>query len=894
MNWLRQFLFRFGSLFAKREIEATITEEIKQHLELLTEENLAAGMTPEEAHFAALRQFGGVAQIKEAYRDERTLVGFEQWLKDLRFGIRSLRKAPGFTAVAILTLAIGIGANATIFSWMRPLLLDPLPGAADPARLVAMENFAEAGNSPGEPLTTSFLDFRDYRDHLKQLEVTAIGRGALAVGDDRASERIWCELVAGNFFDVLEVRPQAGRFFSPAEQSDTQNAHPVAIISHTFWRTHYQAGASAIGSTLRINRVPFTIIGVAPEGFHGTQAGLDYQIWAPLTMYGQVTHTGTWMLQDRNTRNFTMLARLKPGVTVDQAQSEAATLARFMAVANGAEDKGVGVAVLPLWQWHFGPQSTLLKPVAILMAACGIFLLIVGANVANLQLARATGRQKEFSIRLALGASPLRLARQLLTESMLLASLGTVGGLLIANWLGGALRWLLPAVAGPLMLEPPLGGPVLGYTIMLAVAVATLAGVAPAWHAARANVNEVLKDGGRNGAAGVRTHRLRAVLVVTEVALAVVALVGAGIFLKSFRASRAMTPGFSPEGQALAQFNLSTAGYTAPQADSFYQRMTEALLRRPGVTAVSYADTVPLGFHGGNWEEVAVEGYQPSPGENMKTYRNLVGPGYFDLMKIPRVDGRDFDLRDEAKAPPVMIVSEEFVRRFVPHGGAIGRKVRGWGRWFTIVGIVKDIKIHHVSESVLPFFYIPIRQEYRPEYGLTFHIRTDGSTDEAIAAARKEATAIDPAMTLFDAQPMTEYIAGSLFGQKIAAIMLSVLGALGLVLAAMGLYSVMAYSVAERTCEIGIRVALGARPRDVMAMVMRQGMRLVMAGLVVGSIAAAALVAVASSTVATIRPGDPLVYGATVLFTMVVALAAIAIPAWNALRVNPMVALRNQ
>ncbi len=894
MHRLHQILFRLRSLFGRSTTEATLNEEIRLHLEMQTEANLAAGMSPAEARSAAQREFGGVEQIKEAYRDERAFVWLEQIMKDLQFAVRSLRKTPGFTAVAILTLALGIGANATLFSWLRPLLFDPLPGTADSSQLVAVENFADAGNSRGEPLTTSFLDFRDYRDRLKLMDVVALGRGAFAVGDERASERIWSELVSGNFFDVLGVKPEAGRFFSPEEQSDAQNAHPVVVISHTYWQSHYQSSASAIGSTLRINRVPFTIVGVAPAGFHGTQAGLDYQLWAPLSMYGEVTHTGTWMLRDRNTRNFMLLGRLKPGVTLAQARSEALALAQFMAKANTDADVGVGLTVLPMWQGHFGPQAMLLKPETILLAACGVFLLIVCANVANLQLARATSRQKEFCIRLALGASPRRLARLLLTESLLLALLGSIVGLLLANWLGGALRWLLPAIAGPSMLPTPLAGSVLGFTILLAVAVAILAGVAPALHAARSNVNEDLKDGGRSGASGSRSHRLRGLLVIAEVALAVVALVGAGMFLESFRAARAMAPGFVAGGQALAQFNLSTAGYTQQQADSFCQRLTEALQRHPGVTAVSYADTVPLGFSGGNWEEVEVEGYHPAPGENMKTQRNMIGPGYFDVMKIPLVEGRDFDLRDNPKSQPVLIVSEEFVRRFIPHGAAIGRKVHGWGRWFTIVGLVKDIKIHQVSESALPFFYIPIRQEYRPEYGLTFHVRTDGSVEEAIAAVRREAAALDPAITLFDAQPMTEYIAGSLFGQKIAATLLSVLGTLGLALAAMGLYSVMSYSVAERTCEIGIRMALGAQPRDVIALVMRQGMRLVLAGLVIGSIAAAVLVGLASAVFATLHPANPLIYAVTALFTAVVAYASIVIPAWRALRVDPMVALRHQ
>jgi predicted permease len=816
-------------------------------------------------------------------------------LSDLKSAFRKLSKTPGFSAIIILTMALGIGATVTTFDWITSLLVNPLPGTADSSRLVAVENFANEGASGAAPLGTSFLDFRDYRDHLRLMDIAAVTHGALAVGDERLSERTWCELVSGNFFDVLGVKPEVGRFFSGDEKSDAQNTHPVAVISHTFWLKRYNASLSAIGSTLRINRVLFTIIGVASKEFHGTQTGLDYQIWAPLSMYGEITHTGSWMLEDRGTRNFIMLARLGPTVTIEQAGYEAAAPVGFMGKVNGPQDQGIRVSVVPLWHWHWGPQEMLLKPIEILMAASLVLFLIVCANVANLLLARATGRQREFSTRLALGASPRRLARQLLIESMLLAFAGSTLGLIIAGWLTGALQWLLPSIAAPSMIQSPLIGPVLGFAVLATVLAAILAGVAPALQAARANVHEVLKGGGRSEAPSERSHRLRGLLVVAEIALAVIALIGAGLFLRSFKSLHAISPGFSPEGQALAQFNLSTSGYTQQQADSFCHLMTERLKRYPAVTAVSYADTVPLGFYGGNWEPIEVEGYQPDwPSENMKIYRNMVGPGYFDIMKIPMVAGRDFTLQDGPHAQNVMIVSKEFVRRFIPQGDPIGRKVRGWGKWFTVVGVVNDIKIHQVNEGATPFFYIPISQEFRPEYGLTFHVRTTGPVQDAISAVRHEAAAIDPTLTMFDAQPMTEYIAGSLFGHKIAASILSVLGVLGLILAALGLYSVMSYSVAQRTSEFGIRVSLGAQPNHVIALVMRQGMRFAIIGLLVGIVSALSLTRVASAMFESLQPADPVVYGAAVLFTFLVASVSVAIPSWRALRVEPMVALRNQ
>jgi predicted permease len=534
----------------------------------------------------------------------------------------------------------------------------------------------------------------------------------------------------------------------------------------------------------------------------------------------------------------------------------------------------------------------LLTPIVILMGIGGVVLLIVCANLANLILARATGRQQEFSVRLALGARPWRLMTQLLTETLLMALIGSLFGLILANWLGGALRWLLPAVARPVMIAPPLDSHVFAFTAALAFIVTVLAGLVPALHSSRANVSDALKQGGRSGISGVHAHRLRGLMVISEVALAVVAMVGAALFLKSFERSRSMDPGFAPEGVALAQFDFSTANYDAQQTDTFCRRLRERLEQFPGVNAVSYDDSVPLGFHGGNWENLDVEGYGPAPNENMKIYRDLISPGYFDSMKIPLIEGRDFDWHDDSKAPLVMIVNQELARRFLPNHSVIGHKVHGWGRWFTIVGIARDSKYHRVTENPQPYFYIPIRQIFRPEYGLTFHVRTSGSVNEAIAAVRREAAAIDPAIVLFDAQPMTEYISASLFGAKIAANLLTLLSGIGLLLAAMGLYGVMAYSVVQRTREFGVRVAMGAKPRDILRLILRESGTLTISGMAAGLILAALSARIVANSIYGVSPLDPLTYAAVGLVLVAVALAASYVPAHRATKVDPMVALR--
>ena len=810
-------------------------------------------------------------------------------LQGIRYAVRQLRKSPGFATAAILSLAVGIGANTAIFGWMRSLVLNPFPGATQPSRIVAIENTAP----DGRPLSTSYLDFRDYRDSLHLVDSVTAYRGyAFSVGEAPRTERVWGEVASADVFNMLGIIPEAGRFFSREENDDAQNAHPVVVISHGFWVSHYRSAPSAIGSVLRINQTSFTIIGVAPEDFHGIQAGLGYEFWVPLTMYGQLTHTGVWMLNDRNTRNFMLLARLASGATIEQARSELQTLAGRMAKANADSDQGIGATVLPVWQSHFGAQSTLLTPIATLMAVGWLVLFIVCANLANLLLVRMTGRSKEFGVRLALGATATRLTSQLLIETLVIAFSGSLFALLLAKLLGGALRWLLPAVASPTLLAPPFDGQVFAFTAALAILTTVLAGLIPALRASRADLNEQLNQGGRSGFSGVHGHRLRRLIVISEMTLAFVALVGAALFLKSFQSARALDPGFSPNGVALTAFDFSTANYNAQQTDNFCRRLTERLEQQPGVTAVSYDDTPPLGLYRGNWENLEVEGYAPAPNENMKLYRDLVSPGFFDAMKIPLMDGRDFNWHDDASAPRVMVVNQEFVRHYFANRSVIGRKVRGWGQWFTIIGVVKDSKYHSITDSPQPYFYISIRQIFRPEYGLTFEVRTSGSVNEAISAVRREAAGIDPTLTIFDAEPMTEYVSTSLFGAKISASLLSALSAIGLLMAAMGLYGVMAYSVAQRTREFGVRVALGAHRRDILALILSESVKLTLLGIVPGALLAAVCARVVASQLYGISALDPIIFIGVSFSVGIVGFAASYIPARRAAKIDPMVALR--
>jgi predicted permease len=411
-------------------------------------------------------------------------------------------------------------------------------------------------------------------------------------------------------------------------------------------------------------------------------------------------------------------------------------------------------------------------------------------------------------------------------------------------------------------------------------------------HATRDNVTETLKEGGRSGTSGTQSNRLRSMLVTSEVALAVMALIGAGLFVKSFYRVKSIQPGFDPNQVAIAKFNLSAANFGAQQADAFCRHLRERLERQPGVTAVTYADYVPLSLGEGSWEDLQVEGYVPGPSENMKIYRNLVAPGYFALMRIPLIEGRDFTMQDDSSHPPVMIVTREFVRRFIPSGGVLNRKVYGWGKWFTIVGVVEDSKIHRLTENTRPYFYVPIRQIYRPEMGLAFYVRTSGSVSEAMQSIRRESQGVDAMVPASGVMPLNEWIAGSLFGQRIAAGLLSVLAAIAFVLASMGLYGVVAYTVAQRTQEFGIRLSLGAQPRDVLRLIVKQGLRFALAGTALGAGLTLLLGRTLSSFLVNMSAADPLIFTATAVFVVVLALVAAAIPARKAMSVDPMVALR--
>ena len=822
-------------------------------------------------------------------------------LQDMQHALRMMKRNPGFTAITVLTLALGIATSTTVFGWVDAILLHPLPGVEQPDRLVALETTTPGG----EFVTNSYPDYRDFRDHLKLVDGIAVTRPvAFSVGKEDHAERVWGELVSGNFFSVLGVKPERGRTFLPAEYGDKPGAFPVAVISDRFWRSHFGADPQITGKSIWINQHELTIVGVAPTEFRGSSPGAAFDVWVPYMMQPILNGVGEWMLRDRKDRNMIGIARLKQGVTLEQAREELAALAGRMAKADADTNEGLSATFLPIAKSHFGAQSLLLAPLRVLMGVCVVVLLIVCANVANLLLARATARHKEFSTRMALGAGRARLAQLVLTESLVFAVAAAVVGIAASQWMGRVLLLLLPKGQMAMAVHGGVNGPVLLFATLLCLLIALLAGLVPALHLGRADLTERLNEAGRSGMTGTGSHRMRSLLVAAEVSLALVALIGAGLFARSFAALREIKPGFNPNQVLLSQFYLSTNGYNLEQRKQFSIRLREKLESAPGVTNVAYSDGVPLGFEPSWWEDLNVEGYTPSRSENMKIFRNVISPGYLSLLRIPMIEGRDFTEQDDEKTNPVMIVNQTFVKRFFAGRNPVGRRIQGWGEWFTVVGVVQDSKYHYPGEAPLPYFYVPFRQVYRADMQLAYYVRTVGNPNNALAMVRQKVKEIDPNVTVFDAVPLTEYIGASLFPQKVAASMLTVLGALAVILAAVGLYSVMSYSVVQRTHEIGIRMALGARPEDVLRLVVRQGLLLASAGMLAGFAMAIAVarslsaLSFAGSAMGTggkllgVSATEPLIYAGSALFLTVVALLAAYIPATRAAKVEPMEALR--
>jgi predicted permease len=813
-------------------------------------------------------------------------------LQDLRFSVRFFTSNPKFALVAVFTLALGIAVNATVFSWIDSVLLHPYPGVTDTSGLALIETVTLSGE---HLVATSYLDYRDYRDNLNLVSDIAIGRFTpLTLGLEGNADRAWAELVSANFFDVLRVKPVLGRTFLPEEGADKPGAFPVAVISYRMWQNRFHGDRNALGKEIRLNRHQLTIIGVTPPDFRGSTVGLVYDVWMPISM-AEDMGTGDGTLNYRGCRDLTStIVRLKPGVTLDQARDQASALAKRLAAAYPNTNRGVDAIVIPVWAGHLGAQGVLLKPLQILMAVCALLLIIVCANVANLLLSRAVTRQKEFGLRLAFGAGRTRIIRQLLTETFLLVTAGAALSILLMLWMERSLNRLLPRVDFPFDLRGGLSLSTLGFTLLVVLVVTVAAGLVPALLSIRGNLSQTLNEGGRSGIGGTRTHRLRALLVGVEVALAMVALISAGLFLRSFGNASRIEPGFNTRNVSVSQFYLSNAGYTAAEQRSFCRRLRERMEAVPGVTGVTYSDFVPLTSPGTSpQDQLVVDGYVPAPDEQMLLHRATVPPGYFDFMGIHMLEGRDFTERNAAGAPAVMIVNETFARHFFGDATPVGRTIHIYSANVTIIAEVKDSKYDTPMQAPIPYFYVPFQQVFAPGLNFSILIKTIGDPMAVISDLRREALALNQD-AFFHSVRLEDAVGYSLYPQKVAATLLTATATLCLLLAAIGLYSVMSYAISQRTQEIGVRMALGASQFKVLQMVSRESVLLTLPGLVLGIGAALVALRFFRSMLVGVSPTDPLTFVGAAVFLIAVALLASYLPARRALRIDPMIALRCQ
>jgi predicted permease len=814
--------------------------------------------------------------------------------QDLRFAFRLLTGSPGFALVAALTLALGIASTATVFTWIDSLLLHPYPGASSPDELSVLE--MQTPTAPNGGTSLSWVDYEDFRDHLKLVSNLALQRqAAFALGDADDARLVWGELVSGGYFDTLGVRPLLGSMFVASRQADMPGAYPVAVISARLWRSYFRADRRIIGKTVRLNRWPVAIVGVAPEVFRGTAPGLVMDIWAPASMGLELGLMSRSEFTDRGDREFnTILVRRRPGVTTQRAEAEVKALAATQEAAYPKTNHGVSATLSPPWRVRGGVGELLLSPLRILMAVAVVLLLIVCANVGNLLLARSVARHREFGIRIALGASRWRVARQLITEALLLAGAAGIASLLLLLWMSGSLISLVPSVGLPLVRDAELNLRVFGFLLLVCLAGALISGLAPVLVCFNPSLNEVLKEGGQRASPTGAARRTRSALVIAEVALAATALIGAGLFLRSFRNARAIHPGFDTQHVLFARFFIESTGYSGDQVQQLMLRLREALEAQPGVEAVSYSDFTPLSVTAGPYARVRVDGYTPAEGESMSINRSLVAPGFFAAVHIPILDGRDFTNADDRTAPQVMIVNELFARRYFHGGNPIGRTVQAEGMTFRVVGLARDSKYFHPAEAPRPFFYVPFRQIYSGGREVCLFVRTAGEPMQAISMLRRVVARVDPAASAFHAVPLAEYTQVALLGLNVAATLMTSLGLMCLALAAIGIYSVMAYMVSQRTQEIGIRLAMGARGSDVIVMVVRQGMWMALAGLAVGMTAALAGTHAIGSMLIQVKPADPATFLGAAFFLLLVSLLATWLPAWSATHIDPMAALRRE
>lgn len=885
MRWYYKLRLRLRSLLRKNKSDLDLSEELQFHLQNQIDEYVAQGMNPQEARHAACRSLGGIEQVKEECREARQVNLVDNFLQDLRYGLRMLRRSPGFTVLVILCLTLGIGANAVVFSWVEGILMRPYPLVSHQERLVAL-----AGTVDNERDETSWPDLLDVQKSCTLCEtlfVSNITGATLSVGE--RAQTLTGSIVSANYFDAIGVHPILGRGFDPGEDTG-RNAHPVVVVSYHLWQTRFKGDPEIIGKTQRFDNIVHTIIGVAPDGFYGTFVGRGMEYWVPLSMV-DAFYAGGGKLEDRGARWAEAYVRLKPGVTRNQAQQEISAIAARLEAEYPATNRGRSIKVWPLWQTPFNHASELLSIFEIMVVVTMFVLLIVCANVGNLLLVRSFVRRREMTVRLAVGAGRGRLLRQLVTEGLLLSACGAALGMLVAYWCRHALALLFPVRGGEVMYLPgQIDGRVLGLSAAICIVVTLAVGLVPAFQTRHLALADTLKTEGSADMGSRGRSWFRSSLVVLQVALSFILLVAATLLVQSLRKIRTTSPGFSTTRVIDTGIPLITAGYDAPRAKTLQDELIQRVRALPGVEAAAYARVVPLGYEMYSSTPIVVDGYEPQPNEQPTADYNEVSPEYFATMGIPLMSGREFTRADDEKAPHVAIVNQTMVARYWRGQNPIGQRLQVKGNWVQVVGVVKDSKYYSIDETPRTFFYVSLRQYFAVEPDI--YIRTTQPLQAIQRAVLGEVRALDPNLALYETITLEEQVNRSTSQQLVAVTLVALFGGLALLLASVGLFGVMSYTVAQSTRELGLRMALGAGTSNVMRLVVSRGLLLTTTGIIIGVVLALLLTRLLGNLLYQVSPRDPLAFAAAFAVMTLASFAACLLPAWRATRTDPMRALR--
>jgi predicted permease len=810
-------------------------------------------------------------------------------LQDLRYAFRVLRKSLTYAIVAIITLAIGIGANTTIFSWIDSTLLNPVPGLATPKEVVALS----LGSSLQNPFPFSYPDYLAMRDGQRSFSgITAFSIQPMSLTGAAMPERAWGMVVSANYFDVLGVRPKMGRGFLPDEDQKPDGAL-VVVISYRMWKTHFGGDPNVVGRTMDINRHPYTVVGVTPAIFQGSATGLRADLWVPIMMQSQLMPQGD-LLNDHHYFWLNLLGRLKPGVTAAQAQQEMTARIKALAKDYPQEHKGHDtVSVFPLWRAPFSANQFFSLLLPMLMAIAGVVLLLACANVANLMLVRSMARRREIAIRMSLGASRWRLVRQLLIESMVLALAGGAVAMLITVWTSGMIARFIPPMDFPISLDIHANRSVLVAALVISVITGLIFGILPALRASGEAPVNALKEETGSSTGGKAKARLANGLVIAQVALSLLLLICAGLFIRSFTEAQEIAPGFNPRGVLLTSFDLFQAGYSPQNGIEFDRQLIAKLKSIPGVESVALSNRIPLTLGGGS-TSVIPEGYVQRPDESMEVQDAIVSPGFLKTMQNPMVSGREFTPDDTMKTQRVCLVNQYFAERYWPNQDPLGKHVHSdlTNEWFTVVGVVRNSKVNNLNEAPTPFLYLPLYQVYNP--AMVIYLRVPGTPMSYEASLANAVHQMNPDVVLYDATTLHSREQLASFVQRIAGTFVGAFGILSLILAAVGIYGVTAYTTRQRTHEIAIRMALGATADDVLKLVLGRALRLTLIGIAAGLLAAFALTRFLSSQLLGVTSTDALTFWTVAMLLCAVTLIACYIPARRAMQVDPIAALRHE